>query len=128
MDAKAYHQFHRSKRSLTPLDGHDDTRLSALFKPVCLNPAADDLKNPPLLPPLNETDKMVALPKVKGFALENKSWHKFNIQGLGPISWNHKILESLVLEKEEKELLVALISQHGLSDDAFDDFVQGKGM
>lgn len=129
VDAKAYHQFHRPTMPLMPLNGHGDTRLSALSTPEHQNPAVDDSEDLLVLPkpPLNESDKMLAVPKVKGFALENKSWHKFNIQGLRPISWDQKILGSLVLETEEKKLLVALVSQHGLSNDTFDDFVQGKG-
>lgn len=128
VDAKAYHQFYRAKPSLIPLHGHGDTRLSALSTPGYQNLAADDSQDLVILPPLNETDKMLAVPKVKGFSLESKSWHKFNIQDLGPISWDLEILGSLVLEPEEKKLLVALVSQHGHSEDTFDDFVQGKGM
>lgn len=80
------------------------------------------------LPPLTDVEKMVAVPKVKGFALENKSWHEFNIQGLAPVSWNHDILDNLVLEAEEKRLLLALVSRHEICNDAFDDFVGGKGV
>ncbi|KAL2276034.1 hypothetical protein FJTKL_01428 [Diaporthe vaccinii] len=86
VDAKAYHQFYRAKPSLIPLHGHGDTRLSALSTPGYQNPAADDSQDLLILPPLNKTDKMLAVPKVKGFSLESKSWHKFNID---PRPWAH---------------------------------------
>ncbi|KAG8158829.1 hypothetical protein KVR01_011272 [Diaporthe batatas] len=127
LDAKAYHQFHSPKPSLAPLNAKDDNVLTALSNPQGQNLSIVEKRDSPTIPPLDESDLILAVPKVKGFALENKSWHKFNIDGLRPISWNHGILENLVLETEEKSLLLALVSQHGVSDHVFDDFIQGKG-
>lgn len=81
------------------------------------------------LPRLTDEQCLLARPRVKGFALESKQFHKFYISGIGPISWNDKLLGNLVIEEHEKQLLLALVAQNmEKADGGFDDFVEGKGI
>lgn len=126
MDAKVYHLFtSTSKPPLTPLDGDREAILPAIH--ISQGLAREDVGNTtPVLPRLTQMEKMLAMPEVKGEALEDKSWHRFNIRDLAPISWKHEVFDNLVLDAEEKKLLLALVSRRSPSEDSFDDFVQGK--
>jgi hypothetical protein len=49
------------------------------------------------------------------------------IQDIKDIAWNLKSIEQLVLDPDEKRLIIALIrSSYGMGSQ-FDDFIPGKG-
>ena len=72
---------------------------------------------------------MLAVPRVRGFALNSKEWFKFAVSDITPIVWNEKLLGNLVIQEQEKRLLLALVA-HTVKqeDEGFDDFIEGKGM
>lgn len=52
----------------------------------------------------------------------------FDVDSITSISWNEKLLGNLVLQAEEKEMLLALIEENvDQEDGGFDDFFEGKG-
>ncbi|KAI1274556.1 P-loop containing nucleoside triphosphate hydrolase protein [Xylaria sp. FL0933] len=122
VDAKAYHRFHEPAPSLVPLDGSRGSAIHMLQQAHarCLSKKARRLS-------LKETEMMLTVPKIKGFALSSKTWHKFNISDISSFSWNQEAFENLVLDAGEKDLLSALISYDRSNSNGFDDFVQGKG-
>ncbi|KAI0836979.1 P-loop containing nucleoside triphosphate hydrolase protein [Hypoxylon sp. FL0890] len=76
----------------------------------------------------SDEQRVLAVPTVKGFALESKKWCSFKIADISPITWNDGIFENLVLDNGEKELLLALVARTNASDHvSFDDFMKGKG-
>lgn len=84
--------------------------------------------NPSDTQSLTDEHCMIALPRVKGFAIKSKDWYKFNVVDVSDATWNDHVLGNLVLAKAEKEMLLALISHTARSEDeGFDDFLEGKG-
>lgn len=78
---------------------------------------------------LTEKQCMLAVPCVKGFALNMKKWFEFSVNDITPITWNEKLLGNLVIPDEEKQLLLALVAHTAKEDvGGFDDFIEGKGM
>ncbi|KAM0425258.1 hypothetical protein ACHAPT_009576 [Fusarium lateritium] len=77
---------------------------------------------------LTEQQHMLAVPRVRGLALNRKGWFKFAVSGITPVVWNEKLLGNLVIHEEEKRLLLALVAHTVKKEDkGFDDFVEGKG-
>ncbi|KAI5924090.1 hypothetical protein F4810DRAFT_665652 [Camillea tinctor] len=77
---------------------------------------------------LTDEQRFLAVPTVKGFALESKRWCSFEIANISSISWDDGIFENLVIDDGEKELLLALIARKATSGNiSFDDFTKGKG-
>lgn len=80
-------------------------------------------------PALTEKQCMLAVPRVKGFALSMKNWFEFAVSDITPITWNEKLLGNLVIPSEEKQLLLALVAHTAKEEDGgFDDFIEGKGI
>ncbi|XDG01819.1 hypothetical protein ABKA04_001434 [Annulohypoxylon sp. FPYF3050] len=78
--------------------------------------------------PLTEDEYMLTRPRVAGFAISGKEWYKFNVTDISPVAWNDNLLQNLVIQNQEKEMLLALVSQTMESgDEGFDDFFKGKG-
>ncbi|KAM6519911.1 hypothetical protein FALCPG4_013485 [Fusarium falciforme] len=77
---------------------------------------------------LTEKQCMLAVPRVKGFALSMKKWFEFVVSDITPVTWNEKLLGNLVIPDEEKQLLLALVAHTAKEEDGgFDDFIEGKG-
>ncbi|CAI6336148.1 unnamed protein product [Periconia digitata] len=82
--------------------------------------------------PLTDEQRMLTVPYVKGFSLLKKTWGLFEVDNIRPVSWSASAFDNLVLDAEEKELLLALIDVKEDSDTTsdivqFDDFIDGKG-
>ncbi|KAI0419362.1 P-loop containing nucleoside triphosphate hydrolase protein [Xylaria grammica] len=122
VDAKAYHRFYRSGPSLESLNGRCGIATNALNEAHQRYDQTIARK-----PSLHEFQMMLTIPKVKGFALDSKTWHKFSVNDISSFAWNDEAFENLVLDEREKRLLRALISHHRSGDKTFDDFVEGKG-
>ncbi|KAI1418424.1 AAA family ATPase [Hypoxylon sp. FL1857] len=80
------------------------------------------------MPRLTDEQRILAVPTVRGFALESKVWCSFKIANISSMTWDDGIFRNLVLDNGEKELLLALIARNTASDNVrFDDFTKGKG-
>ena len=77
---------------------------------------------------LTDDDYALATPLLYGFALEGKQWATFNVDLVKEIVWNDEAFANLVLPPEKKSLIQALVEAHSMkTEDAFDDFIAGKG-
>jgi hypothetical protein len=75
-----------------------------------------------------EEELLVASPVVLGFAFSEKSWLEFSLSGIKEIEWNDEAFQSLVLPKNQKHVVKALVSAHKFhAAETIDDVVQGKG-
>ncbi|TID26350.1 hypothetical protein E6O75_ATG00843 [Venturia nashicola] len=75
-----------------------------------------------------EEELLIASPVVLGFALNDKGWLEFSLNGISDIEWNDQAFASLVIPENQKHVVKALVSSHKFhSRDAIDDVVQGKG-
>jgi DNA polymerase III delta prime subunit len=75
-----------------------------------------------------EEELLIASPVVLGFAFSEKAWLEFSLSGVREIEWNERAYESLVLPKNQKHVVKALVSSHKFhAAETIDDVVQGKG-
>ncbi|KAG0651263.1 ATPase family AAA domain-containing 3B [Hyphodiscus hymeniophilus] len=70
-------------------------------------------------------DLMICDYQIPGFTLFDKKWCLFSVDFVQPIQFNTKAFESLLIPQKRKELVHALVKNHGTDD--FDDLIKGKG-
>lgn len=78
---------------------------------------------------MSEEQALLCPARVPGFALNDKKWAYFLVDGMQPISWRSDALEKLEIAEGSKKVLKALVKHHELKDlsDPFDDIITGKG-
>jgi hypothetical protein len=74
---------------------------------------------------LTNEDLMICDYQIPGFSLVDKRWCWFSIDLIDHVAFNAGAFDTLVLPKTHKDLVYALVKNHG-SDD-FDDLIKGKG-
>ncbi|KAI0117294.1 P-loop containing nucleoside triphosphate hydrolase protein [Daldinia grandis] len=124
IDAEGYYRFQEKYvPELKKLDTKGKASTSTTLESAAHSPAS--VQNSA---PLTDDECILTVPRVRGFALSSKEWYKFDVTDITPATWNSRLLENLVLQKEEKEMLLALVAQStDPRNDEFDDFFEGKG-
>lgn len=75
-----------------------------------------------------EEELLIASPVVVGFSFQEKTWLEFSLSAVAEIEWNDEAYQSLVLPKNQKNVVKALVSAHKFHGSrTIDDVVQGKG-
>jgi hypothetical protein len=69
-----------------------------------------------------ELDPVLCSSFVYGFTLQRKIWCKFYIDRLTPVPWNEDAMEKLVLPRQQKQILRALVSSHSYPIKASEEF------
>ena len=87
----------------------------------------EDLKALGGRPPLTDEQLIMTYPMVRGYSLKNKRWMEFFIDEVTEVEFNEQAFDSLVLPKDQKELILAFAQSQVLYKDAFDDIISGKG-
>ncbi|KFY06830.1 hypothetical protein V492_07707 [Pseudogymnoascus sp. VKM F-4246] len=92
--------------------------------------SSDDDLNPDLMsqedPPLND-DFWLCLPTtIPGFNMNKKEWTNLDVSRITPVQWNTEAFESLVVDKETKELINALVTNQ-IDAEKGTDLMSGKG-
>ncbi|CAH0002201.1 unnamed protein product [Clonostachys byssicola] len=77
-------------------------------------------------PPLGDKFYMCLPVHIIGFNMQNKEWVQLEVQHLEDVRWNKKAFEYLVINKETKELIRAVVSNQ-LSVKSKTDLIEGKG-
>ncbi|KAI1733810.1 P-loop containing nucleoside triphosphate hydrolase protein [Xylaria scruposa] len=79
--------------------------------------------------PLSDYELLFTVSHVKGFSLKNKRWCQCLVTGIQEVVWVPEAIDKLVLDTEEKSLLLALVSfkEGGQTSTGFDDFIPNKG-
>lgn len=74
-------------------------------------------------------DKLLCPPFVFGYSLARKEWCKFYIPQISEIQWRKDSFDSLILKKNQKVLVQALVSSHNFPENPRDQMQQkGKGL
>jgi hypothetical protein len=131
IDARAYHKFSEYERfpdfaSLEEI-GHltwdqSMNRYSSLYMERSSSRMEADIY------PLTDEQLLLAVPTVKTFNINRKKWTKQDLTNFHEIPWSKNAFDNLVLNQDEKDLLIALVDREDLvSSRAFDDFIAGKG-
>ncbi|KAF5012012.1 hypothetical protein FDECE_1907 [Fusarium decemcellulare] len=124
VDANAFYRFqHLSVPNVKEFDARREEQQANSSRPV-----DDDPTKNQETATLTDDQCLLAVPQVRGFALKAKQWYKFAVNDITPVVWNEQLLGNLVIQEQEKRLLLALVS-HTVKqkDEGFDDFVEGKG-
>ncbi|OAA57294.1 ATPase, AAA-type, core [Cordyceps fumosorosea ARSEF 2679] len=88
---------------------------------------ADQAQADYVMPSLNHFHVLLASPVVRGYALKNKRWMQFFVDGMSEIEFQQGAFDSLVLSEERKRLILAFAESQARHRDSFDDVVHGKG-
>ncbi|KAM0434029.1 hypothetical protein ACHAPT_003973 [Fusarium lateritium] len=78
-------------------------------------------------PPLTEDQLLMTYPMVRGYSLKNKRWMEFFIDDVSDVKFNDQAFESLVLPKDQKDLILAFAESQVKFKNVFDDIISGKG-
>jgi hypothetical protein len=70
------------------------------------------------LSPMTDDECLLAVHYVKCFDIEKKKWQKLDVTKIHEIPWAKRAFDSLVLDQNEKDLVLALVDR--------DQFKQGK--
>ncbi|RTE83715.1 hypothetical protein BHE90_001729 [Fusarium euwallaceae] len=81
----------------------------------------------PRRPPLTEDQLLMTYPMVRGYSLKNKRWMEFFIDDVSEVKFNDQAFESLVLPKDQKDLILAFAESQVKYKNVFDDIISGKG-
>lgn len=76
---------------------------------------------------LTSKELLLAVPFVRGYALKNKKWFILFVDQIIPIKFSDNAFQSLVMAKEQKELILAVVESQVEHKDQFDDVIEGKG-
>ncbi|XWW97916.1 hypothetical protein V2A60_005912 [Cordyceps javanica] len=79
------------------------------------------------MPPLNNYHVLLTSPMVRGYALKNKRWMQFFVDGVEEIEFHEGAFDSLVLSEQRKKLILAFAESQVKHKDSFDDVIKGKG-
>lgn len=76
---------------------------------------------------LSNEQKMICTPLVRGYALKEKMWLNFFVNAVQDIAFSNRAFESLVLPKQQKELILGFTATQQSFHSQFDDVIEGKG-
>ncbi|RMY06426.1 hypothetical protein D0867_09168 [Hortaea werneckii] len=76
---------------------------------------------------LSDEQKMICTPLVRGYALKEKLWLNFFVNAVHDIEFSDRAFESLVLPRNQKELILGFTATQQSYMSSFDDVVAGKG-
>ncbi|KAK3109650.1 hypothetical protein LTR53_016861, partial [Teratosphaeriaceae sp. CCFEE 6253] len=76
---------------------------------------------------LSEEQKMICTPLVRGYALKEKMWLNFFVNAVNEIDFSSRAFDSLVLPKNQKELILGFTATQQSYRSQFDDVIEGKG-
>ncbi|TGZ83324.1 hypothetical protein EX30DRAFT_370338 [Ascodesmis nigricans] len=84
---------------------------------------------PPRPPTFSDNDYLIAAPVVLGWAFNEKLWLEFPVSQISEIEWNEKAFDQLVLPKDQKDIVRALVESHSATEGSctIDDVIAGKG-
>lgn len=73
-------------------------------------------------------DSLILLtPYVRGYDLTSKQWAEFEADNIRDITWSQFAFDRLVLARDRKTLLKALVDSNPSYKGKMDDIIQGKG-
>ncbi|KAK1020617.1 hypothetical protein LTR33_018843, partial [Friedmanniomyces endolithicus] len=76
---------------------------------------------------LSDEQKMICTPLVRGYALKEKLWLNFFVNAVQDIDFSSRAFDSLVLPRNQKELILGFTATQQSYRSQFDDVIEGKG-
>ncbi|KAF5570830.1 aaa family atpase [Fusarium phyllophilum] len=78
------------------------------------------------LPDLGDEFYICLPTSLYGFNMQKKDWVKLEVDLLQDVTWNEEAFDLLVMERQTKELVEAVVTNH-LDEDRVTDVIHGKG-
>ncbi|KAH0541618.1 hypothetical protein FGG08_003908 [Glutinoglossum americanum] len=76
---------------------------------------------------LTNDDYLICHHLMPGFALVDKRWCYFRVDLIKDVEYNSEAFGALMLEKEQKDMILSLVKIHTDERLSFDDVIKGKG-
>jgi hypothetical protein len=76
---------------------------------------------------LKEEDYLMCHYLIPGFSLVDKRWCLFQVDLIKDVDYNTEAFEALMLEEEQKQMILSLVRVHADERLLFDDVIKGKG-
>ncbi|KAJ5723737.1 hypothetical protein N7488_001772 [Penicillium malachiteum] len=81
---------------------------------------------------LDDNKHLISTPSLRGYALKEKKWLRFDVDSLSEIVWDDRAFDSLVLphaDLDMKRLFLACVQSKSKDSESnsFDDVIKGKG-
>lgn len=76
---------------------------------------------------LDNDDFLICHHMMPGFSLIEKKWGFFNVEHINEIEYNSDAFNSLMLDEEQKQMVLSLVKVHTNERLSFDDVIKGKG-
>lgn len=76
---------------------------------------------------MTDEQALLCSARIKGFSLTEKKWALFLVEEVEMIQWSTNAFDKLEMDPTAKNTIRALVQTHESSDNAFDDFIVGKG-
>ncbi|KAF2795057.1 P-loop containing nucleoside triphosphate hydrolase protein [Melanomma pulvis-pyrius CBS 109.77] len=133
IDARAYHKYSNCPHDPFPAFANL-AEMSRLTWAQSMSRYSSNPQNETEAPmevdlaPLTDKQCLLAVPTVKCYNIETKKWAELDLLKFHEIPWSERAFDSLVLDSEEKDLLLALVDRDEFKQSQpFDDFISGKG-
>ncbi|KAL1798795.1 hypothetical protein ACET3X_002832 [Alternaria dauci] len=130
IDARAYHKFEAPSfpdyAKLSEVGqltwAQSMNRYSSSVPSTAGSPMEVDLS------PMTDEECLLAVHCVRCFDIEKKKWQRLDVTKIHEIPWATHAFDSLVLDQNEKDLVLALVDRDQFKQGKpFDDFIGGKG-
>ena len=76
---------------------------------------------------MSDEELMICVDSVAGYTLNTKQWGWFKVDTIQDIDFNEDAFDSLILQDNVKQMILALVKPHTNESLAFDDVIKGKG-
>ncbi|KAE9374916.1 P-loop containing nucleoside triphosphate hydrolase protein [Stipitochalara longipes BDJ] len=112
IDIATYKQMHPSDEDKAPhVHNNDELGIEIMLKDIA--PQEDEF--------------LLCLPKtIPGFNMNKKEWDNLDVSRIADVHWNTAAFDSLVVDKETKELISALVTNQ-IDAEKSTDLMSGKG-
>lgn len=87
----------------------------------------DNEEEAPKRAPLTQEQVIMTVPTVRGYSLRNRRWMEFFVDEVKDVEFDNNAFETLVLEPDHKELILAFAQSQVKFKNTFDDIISGKG-
>ncbi|KAH7325774.1 P-loop containing nucleoside triphosphate hydrolase protein [Stachybotrys elegans] len=76
---------------------------------------------------MSDEEYMICANEVAGYSLRDKKWGWFSVEMIRDVEFNENAFDGLILQEDQKHVMVSLVRSHADGMVEFDDMIRGKG-
>jgi hypothetical protein len=77
---------------------------------------------------MSDDEYLICSPDIRGFSFVDKLWCLFKVEHVQEIDFNLEAFRSLLIPKNQKQMVLSLVTVHENEQTDFDDVIKGKGV